>query len=98
MKYILKNNFESTMINTFLLLMAFLTFMLLEFDYCLGVKYCSENNIPLDFILPTSGVPFIFGMTLVLFIFEIIGIYYISKLLKKIPFINSFCGYWNCGG
>ena len=38
MKYILKNNFESTMINTYLLLMALLTFMLLEFDYCLGVN------------------------------------------------------------
>lgn len=86
MKYILKNNFESTMINTFLFLMALLTFMLLEFDYCLGVKYCSENNIPLDFILPTSGVPFVFGMTLVLFIFEIIGIHCISKIVKENTF------------
>ena len=48
-----------------------------------------QNNIPLDFVLPTSGMPFIFGMILTLFILESIGIYYFSKLIKKISFINS---------
>ena len=50
---------------------------------------CNANNIPLDFVLPTSGMPFIFGMILTLSILESIGIYYFSKLLKKISFINS---------
>lgn len=38
--------------------MVLMIFMLLEFDW--WVKYYSENNISLDFILSTSDVPFIF--------------------------------------
>lgn len=68
-------------------------FMVLRFDYNLGVSYCNKNDIPLDFVLPVSGVPFIFGMTFKLFVFESVGIYYLGKLLKRILFIKSI---YNC--
>lgn len=51
--------------------------------------YCNANEIPLDFILPVSGVSFVVGMTITLFVFELIGLYYLCKLLKKVPFFNK---------
>lgn len=65
-----------------------ITLIVLKFNYDLGVMYCNANEIPLDFILPVSGVSFVVGITITLFVFELIGLYYLCKLLKKIPFFN----------
>lgn len=66
-----------------------ITLIVLKFNYDLGVMYCNANEIPLDFILPVSGVSFVVGMTITLFVFELIGLYYLCKLLKKVPFFNK---------
>lgn len=89
MKYKQKDScYLSTKITFYMFLLLSILF-LLKFNYTVSISYCNANNIPLDFVLPTSGMPFIFGMILTLFILESIGIYYFSKLLKKISFINS---------
>lgn len=67
-----------------------ITLVVLKFNYDLGVMYCNANEIPLDFILPVSGVSFVVGMTITLFVFELIGLYYLCKLLKKVPFLIEY--------
>ena len=89
MKYKQKDScYLPTKITFYMFLLLSILF-LLKFNYTVSISYCNSDNIPLNFVLPTSSMPFIFGMILTLSILESIGIYYFSKLLKKISFINS---------
>lgn len=87
-----EDSFDITNINFLTILTiitaSVITLIVLKFNYDLGVMYCNANEIPLDFILPVSGVNFVVGVTITLFVFELIGLYYLCKLLKKIPFFN----------
>ncbi len=91
MKYSLGDYIKTIAISLLVFSLLLIVFMILKFDYNLGVSYCNKNNIPLYFLLPVSGVPFIFGMTFTLFVFESIGVYYLGKILKRIPFIKLIC-------
>ena len=91
MKYSLGDYIKTIVISLLVFSLLLIVFMILKFDYNLGVNYCNKNNIPLDFVLPVSGVPFIFGMTFTLLVFESIGVYYLGKILKRIPFIKLIC-------
>jgi len=82
MKYNLDNCLETIMIAISIFFASFLAFIILKFDYSLGVSYCNENNIPLDFVLPTSGINFVFGITMLLFTIECIGVFCLIKLLR----------------
>lgn len=93
MKYNLDNYLEIAMIVVSTFLASFLTFIILKFNYSLGVSYCNVNNIPLDYILPTSGINFAFGITMLLFIIECSGVFCLVKLLRKISLIDPFDSY-----
>ena len=89
MKYKQKDScYLPTKITFYMFLLLSILF-LLKYNYTVSISYSNANNIQLNFVLPTSSMPFIFGMILTLSILESIGIYYFSKLLKKISFINS---------
>lgn len=93
MKYDLDNYLEIIMLNIFTVSLSILIFMVLKLNYNLAASYCNANDIPLDFILPTSGVSLVFGITILLFVIELIEVFCLFKLLKKVPFINSFYNY-----
>lgn len=87
MKYNLKDLLKTTLIILGLVIM----FIFICFNYNLSISYCNANNIPLDYVLVVSGANIVFAMTLTLLIFESVGMYYLVKLLKKIPFVDSLC-------
>lgn len=89
MRHCLDEYIKTIVVSLFIFSLLLIIFMVLKFDYNLGVSYCNKNNIPLDIVLPVSGVPFIFGITFTLLVFESVGIYYLGKILKRIPFIKS---------
>ncbi len=85
MKYNLNDLLKTTLIILGLVIM----FILIYFNYNLSISYCNANDIPLDYVLTVSGANIVFAMTLALSVFESIGIYYLGKLSKRIPFIAS---------
>lgn len=93
MRYSLNDYIKTIVISLLIFSLLLIIFMVLKFNYNLGKSYCNKNNIPLDFVLPVSGVPFTFGMTFALFVFESTGIYYLEKSLKRILFKKSI---YNC--
>lgn len=89
MKYNLNDLLKTTLIILGLVIM----FIFIYFNYNFSISYCNANDIPLDYVLTVSGANIVFAMTLTLSVFESIGIYYLGKLSKKIPFIASLCNY-----
>lgn len=89
MKYNLNDLLKTTLIILGLVIM----FILIYFNYNLSISYCNANDIPLDYVLTISGANIVFAMTLTLSVFESIGIYYLGKLSKRIPFIASLYNY-----
>lgn len=63
------------------------------FDYHLGVKYCSFMNIPTDFAISVVSPGMAVEVCIVLFVFEIIGLYFLVKLLRKNKYVDNFCGF-----
>lgn len=61
------------------------------YDYHLGISYCNLMNIPKDLALSvvSPGMAIEFGI--VLFVFEIIGLYFIIKLLRRNKYIDNLC-------
>lgn len=57
---------------------------LLILAYNIGNRFCLTCDIPPDFILPTSGIPCVFGMTIWIFIIEVSGMFHLIKLLGKL--------------
>ncbi len=93
MRYSLGDYIKTIVISLLIFSLSLIIFMILQFNYNLGISYCNKNDIPSNFVLPVSGVPFIFGMTFILLFFESIGVYYLGKILKRIPFIKLICKY-----
>lgn len=62
-----------------------------ELDYHLGIGYCNLMKIPKDFAISmfSPGMAIEFGI--VLFVFEIIGLYFIVKLIRRNKYIDNFC-------
>ena len=89
MKYKQKDScYLPTKITFYMFLLLSILF-LLKFNYTVSISYCNANDIPLDYVLTVSGANIVFAMTLALSVFESIGIYYLGKLSKRIPFIAS---------
>lgn len=89
MKYNLNDLLKTTLIILGLVIMS----IFICFNYNLSIIYCNANDIPLDYVLTVSGANIVFAMTLTLSVFESIGIYYLCRLSKRIPFIASLCNY-----
>ena len=85
----MKYNFNDLLKTTLIILGLVIMFILIFFNYNLSISYCNANDIPLDYVLTVSGANIVFAMTLALSVFESIGIYYLGKLSKRIPFIAS---------
>lgn len=89
MKYY-KNYYFENVRNCLIIIMILSIFVILSIvNYKLGIGYCKVSDIPLDFILPTSGIPISIGIPIVLFFFESLGIYNLLKKLNKIDLIES---------
>ncbi len=93
MRYSFGDYIKTIVISLLIFSLSLIILMVLKFNYNLGISYCNKNDIPSDFVLLASRVHFIFGMTFILLIFESIGVYYLGKILKRIPFIKLICKY-----
>ena len=56
MKYSLGDYIKTIVIGLLVFSFLLIIFVILKFDYNLGVNCCNKNNIPLDFVLPVSGI------------------------------------------
>lgn len=66
-------------------------YLLGMFDYKLGIGYCNLMNIPKDLALTVVSPGMAIEVCIVLFVFELIGLYFIIKLLRRNKYIDSFC-------
>ena len=66
-------------------------YLLGMFDYKLGIGYCNLMNIPKDltFTIVSPGMAIEVGI--LLFVFELVGLYFVVKLLRRNKYIDSFC-------
>lgn len=65
-----KNYYFENIKNCLIIIMILSIFVILSIvNYKLGIGYCEVSDIPLDFILPTSGIPISIGIPIVLFFF-----------------------------
>lgn len=89
----MKYNFNN-LLKVFLIILGLvIIFIFTYFNHNLSISYCNANDIPLDYVLTVSGVNIVFAMTLTLFVFGSIGIYYLGRLSKRISIIASLCNY-----
>lgn len=85
------NSFLLTIIRIiFACLFSFFVFILLKFNYFMGVLYCNFLKVPLDFTLSVMSPGMALEVTIVLFVFEIIGI---CVLVSKSKFLNGLAKY-----
>lgn len=56
---------------------------LIRFDYNIGVRYCEILNIPKDFALTMVSPGMAIEVAIIMFVVEMIGLYFIIKILKK---------------
>ena len=72
--------FIKTLILT--LIVVWLLFLIL-FDYNIGIRYCEILNIPKDFALTMVSPGMAIEVSIIMFVVEMIGLYFIIKILKK---------------
>ena len=63
------------------------------YDYHLGISYCNFMNIPKDLAISVVSPGMAIEVGIVLFVFEIIGLYFIVKLLRRNKYIDNFCDF-----
>lgn len=56
---------------------------LIRFDYNIGIRYCEIFNIPKDFALTMVSPGMAIEVAIIMFVVEMIGLYFIIKILKK---------------
>lgn len=56
---------------------------LIRFDYNIGIRYCEILNIPKDFALTMVSPGMAIEVAIIMFVVEMIGLYFIIKILKK---------------
>ena len=56
---------------------------LIRFDYNIGLRYCEILNIPKDFALTMVSPGMAIEVAIIMFVVEMIGLYFIIKILKK---------------
>ena len=80
---------KSLLLTSFLCCLYFLGM----FDYKLGIEYCNLMNIPKDLTLSVASPGMAIDVCIVLFIFEMIGLYFIIKLLRRNKHIDTLCDF-----
>lgn len=66
-------------------------YLLGMFDYKLGIGYCNLMNIPKDLALTIVSPGMAIEVCILLFVFELIGLYFVVKFLRRNTYINNFC-------
>lgn len=61
------------------------------FDYHLGISYCNIMNIPKDLALSINSPGMATEVGIVLFVLQMIGLYFATKLFKRFDVFNNFC-------
>lgn len=56
---------------------------LIRFDYNIGIRYCEILNIPKDFALTMVSPGMAIELAIIMFVVEMIGLYFIIKILKN---------------
>lgn len=56
---------------------------LIRFDCNIGIRYCEILNIPKDFALTMVSLGMAIEVAIIMFVVEMIGLYFIIKILKK---------------
>ncbi|MBQ7140893.1 MAG: hypothetical protein IJO32_05260 [Bacilli bacterium] len=56
---------------------------LIRFDYNIGIRYCEILNIPKDFALTMVSPGMAIEVAIIMFVVEMIGLYFIIKMLKN---------------
>ena len=56
---------------------------LIRFDYNIGIRYCEILNIPKDFALTMVSPGMAIEVAIIMFVVEMIGLYFIIKILKN---------------
>ena len=56
---------------------------LIRFDYNIGIRYFDILNIPKDFALTMVSPGMAIEVAIIMFVVEMIGLYFIIKILKK---------------
>lgn len=64
--------------------------LIFYYDYHIGIGYCNFMNIPKDFAISIVSPGMAIEVCIVLFVFEIIFLYFIVKLLRRNKYIDSF--------
>ena len=64
---------------------------LIMFDYKIGINYCDLMNIPTDLALSVMSLGMAINITIIMFVIEIIVLYFIIKKLKRIQLFNNIC-------
>ena len=64
---------------------------LIMFDYKIGIYYCDLMNIPRDLALSVMSLGMAINITIIMFVIEIIVLYFIIKKLKRIQLFNNIC-------
>lgn len=66
---------------------------LIRFDYNIGIRYCEILNIPKDFALTMVSPGMAIEVAIIMFVVEMIGLYFIIKILKKWSYLIFFVNF-----
>lgn len=70
-----------------------LLFELCIFNYNLGVTFCNYMDIPRDLALTIVSPGMAIEVCIILFVFELVGLYFIIKFLRINKYIDNFCNF-----
>ena len=68
-------------------------YLLGMFDYKIGIAYCNLMNIPKDLALTIVSPGMAIDVCIVLFVLELVCLYFIVRLLRINKYINIFCDF-----
>lgn len=63
------------------------------FNYDVGVGFCEMMNIPKDFTLTMISPGMAINITITLFVIEMICLFHIIKILKRISIVDDFLNF-----
>lgn len=66
------------------------TFYINVFNYNIGVNFCEIMKIPKDFTLTMVSPGMAINVTIIMFVMEMIVVFFIVKKLRKKQIINKF--------
>ncbi len=66
-------------------------FLLVKFDYNVGISYCGLLNIPKGFAFTIISPGMAIEVAIIMFVIEMVVFFLVIKKLKRIKLFNSFC-------